>query len=345
MMQRFCLPFASLPYARNRLALLAIALCVVASAFAQTPPSTGGGILVFGRVYLPDGKPASRVKVFLETSSGLLRDTICDDNGNYDFRSLPGGRYRVKATNPDAPEQFSDPAESDSTRSYANRVQIHVYLRLPLANQKQNLNPGTIDAAEASVPTAARKAYEQGLKFQKENQADKALPQFQQAIELYPGYFQALTARGNLFLQRNRLIEAATDFDRAMKLNEKYAPALRGMGVCMLQTQHPIEAVELLLRSSEIEPDEALTQMFLGFAQMSVEQPRLAEESLRKALKLDAVRAVRAHAYLADLYARENKFAEAANELRQYLAAQPNAADAAKLKTMEAEWRAKAAKK
>lgn len=336
----------SAPFAYFRIALSVVILCiVVTSALPQTPPSTGGGILVFGRVYLPDGQPASRVKVFLETSSGLMRDTICDDNGNYDFRSLPGGRYRVKATNPNAPEQFSDPAESDSTRSYANRVQIHVYLRLPLAEQKKNLNPGTINADDAAIPQAARKAFEQGLKFQKENQADKALPQFQQAIELYPGYFQALTARGNLFLQRNRLIEAATDFDQAMKLNDQYAPALRGMGVCMLQTQHPIEAVELLLRSAEIEPDEALTQMFLGFAQMSVNQPQRAEESLRKALKLDAVRAVRAHAYLAELYAQENKFVEAADELRQYLAAQPNAPDAVKLKRMESEWRAKAAKK
>lgn len=329
-----------------RLALLGLTLCFTAhSAHAQLPPSGGGGILIFGRVYLPDGKPASKAKVYIEASTGMTREAITDDSGNYEVRGMTNGRYRVKALNPAAPVQYSDPAESDNTRSYANRVHIDVYLRLPLMEQKQNLNPGVVNVEDATIPQAARKAHEQGLKLQKENQADKALPQFQQAIELFPAYFQALTSRGNLFLQRNQLLEAATDFDRALKLNEKYAPALRGMGVCMLQTQHPIEAVELLLRSAEIEPDEALTQMFLGFAQMGVNQPQRAEESLRKALKLDAARAVRAHAYLADLYAHENKFAEAANELRQYLNAQPSAPDAAKLKAMEAEWRAKAAKK
>lgn len=314
-------------------------------AHAQLPPSGGGGILVFGRVYLPDGKPAPKAKVYIEASTGMTREAICDDSGNYEIRGMTNGRYRVKAINPAASGQYSDPAESDSTRSYASRVHIDVYLRLPLTEQKQNLNPGTINADDAAIPPAARKAYEQGLKFQKENQADKALPQFQQAIELYPKYLQAFTARGNLHLQRNRLLEAATDFDQALKLNQKYAPALRGMGVCMLQTQHPIEAVELLLRSAEIEPDEALTQMYLGFAQMGVEQYQPAEESLRKALKLDAARAVRAHAYLAELYARANKFAQAADELRQYLTAQPNTPDAAKLKAMEAEWRTKATKK
>jgi Tfp pilus assembly protein PilF len=325
---------------------LAFLLCFAVNvAQAQLPPSGGGGILIFGRVHLPDGKPAAKAKVHIEASSGMTREALCDDSGNYEIRGMTAGRYRVKATNPNAPEQISDPAESDSTRSYNNRVQIHVYLRLPLIETKENLKAGTINVAEATVPNAARKAYEQGLKFQKENQADKALPQFQQAIELHPAYFQALTARGNLWLQRNHLLEAATDFDRALKLNEKYAPALRGMGLCMLQTQHPIEAVELLLRAAELEPEEALTHMFLGFAQMGVNQPQRAEESLRKALKLDAVRAARAHAYLADLYARANKFAEAADELRHYLKAQPNAPDAARLKTMEAEWRAKAAKK
>ena len=36
---------------------------------------------------------------------------------------------------------------------------------------------------------------------------------------------------------------------------------------------------------------------------------------------------------------------EAANELHSFLAAQPNAPDAARLKAMEAEWRARAAQK
>lgn len=324
------------------------ALCFMANvAQAQLPPSGGGGFLIFGRVHLPDGKPATKAKVYIEASTGMTREAICDDSGNYEIRGMTAGRYRVKAVNPNAPEQYSDPAESDSTRSYSNRVLINVYLRLPLAEQKENLKAGMINATEAAqnIPNLARKAYEQGLKLQKENQAEKALAQFNQAIELYPTYFQALTARGNIYLQRNQLVEAATDFDRALKVNDKYAPALRGMGLCLLQTQHPAEALETLSRSAEMEPDEALTQMFLGFAQLGMNQYHPAEASLQKALRLDAVRAIRARAYLADLYARQYKFAEAANELRVYLAAQPNAPDAAKLKTLEAEWRAKAAKK
>jgi predicted Zn-dependent protease len=330
---------------------LTVAACLLCGAapvtLAQLPPTGGGGFLVFGRVYLPDGKPASKVKVIIELANGITREAITDDNGNYEFRGMTGGRYRLKASNPTAPEQYSDPAESDSTRSYSNRVQIHVYLRIPLHDKKAPLNPGIVSAARAAqnIPPKARKAFEEGLKQGKEKKTDEALKSFTEAIALFPDYFQALAERGTLLLQRNQLMEAATDFDHALKLNEKYAPALRGMGLCLLQTQHPAEAVELLRQAAVIEPDEALTQMFLGFAQLQLRQNRPAEAALQKALKLDSVRAIRARAYLAELYASENRFLEAANELRGYLAAQPNAPDAAKLKAIEAEWRARADKK
>ena len=103
----------------------------------------GGGFVVFGRVSLPDGKPARRVPVYIETGTGLKRDTLTNEEGNYEFRGLTSGRFRVWATNPDVPEQYTDPAQSDASRSYNNRLQIDVFLRLPLHKDK-DAKPGTI---------------------------------------------------------------------------------------------------------------------------------------------------------------------------------------------------------
>src|SRR5262245_59600137 len=62
----------------------------------------GGGFVIFGRVRLPDGHPAkTRMKVFIEAMNGLRRDTLSDNDGNYEFRGMSGGRYRVYAINPD----------------------------------------------------------------------------------------------------------------------------------------------------------------------------------------------------------------------------------------------------
>ena len=74
-----------------------------------------GGLTVFGRVYLPDGQPAVRAKVKIEVINGFWREVWSDDQGNYEFRGVIAGRYRLSATNPEDSEQFSEPAESDST--------------------------------------------------------------------------------------------------------------------------------------------------------------------------------------------------------------------------------------
>ncbi len=306
----------------------------------------GGGFVIFGRVSLPDGQPAARIVVQIEGGRGLHNDTRTDEQGRYEFQAIPGGRYHLTAMRPGDSTLFTDSAEADTSRAGGSRLQIPIFFRRKPADPAR-LNAGTVNALEASqnIPPKARKAFEDGMKLVKEKKMEDALKSFNASIELYPDFFQALTEHGNLLLQRNQLMEAATDFDRAIKINDKYAPALRGLGLCLLQSQHPAEAVELLSQSAALEPDEATTHMFLGFVQLGLKQYRQAEASLQKALKLDAVRAIRARAYLADVYASENKFLEAANELHSFLAAQPNAPDAARLKAMEAEWRARAAQK
>lgn len=328
------------------LALLAMLLgnaSVAAFGFQFGSVPQGRSYTIFGRVSLPGGRPARRVKVFLEASTGLKRDTFTDDDGNYEFRGMSVGRYHVYATNPDAPEQFSDPAQSDTTRNYANRVQINVYLRLPLHSDKKDAQLGTVSAIEAAqnIPKLARKAYEQGIKLQIENQSEKAFIAFNQALELYPEYFQALTERANLLRRRGQLTEATADFQRALQLNDQYAPALRGLGFCQIQRKQFEAAVSNLERAFALEPKVPLTLLLLGYANLSLSRHEPAKQCLQEALKLGPESAARAHIYLSEVFARERKFKEAADEIRAYLKVRPDAADAASLRKMEADWRAR----
>jgi tetratricopeptide (TPR) repeat protein len=304
----------------------------------------GSGFLIFGKVFLPDGTPAIRVRVKLDMATGFTRDTLTDDNGYYEFRGVNGGRYHLSATNQDAPEQHTDPADTDSTRAYANRLQVNLYLRLPLHSRKDNDKAGTVSAAEASqnIPKAAKKAYDQGLKLQKDNQPDKALVQFNQAIDLYPEYFQALTDRANLLMQQNKLTEAEADFARALKINEKYSPALRGIGFCQIQLKEFAAALRNLENAFVLEPNVPITLMLLGYANLSLNHYEEAKLCLQQALKLGPEGISRAHVYLAEVYAHEQKFKEAADEIRAFLKEKPDTSDAAQLRKMEADWRARA---
>jgi tetratricopeptide (TPR) repeat protein len=325
-------------FALFNVALLFGSSSIAASAVRQ------GGFIIFGRVSLPDGRPAARVRVFIETTNGLKRDMLSDDQGNYEFRALGAGRYRLSATNPDEPKQYSEPAESDTTRAFANRLQVNIYLRFPQHDTEPTYKPGTVSAAEAAqnIPKPARKAYEQGLKLQKENQPEKALTEFNQAVELYPEYFQALTERANLLMGRNQLTEAAADFERALRLNDKYVPALRGLGYCQIQQKQFGAAVSNLERAFVMEPKVPLTLLLLGYANLSLGRYEPAKQCLQEALKLGPESAARAHVYLAEVFAHEQKFKEAADSIRRYLTLKPDAADAAGLRKMESDWRARA---
>jgi len=311
------------------------------SAFQFGQVQTGSGFTIFGKVSLPNGKPAARVKVYLEGSRGLSRDTIADDQGQYEIRSLPAGRYRVRAVNPEAPEQVCDPTESDTNRAYSNRLQIDVFLKLAIPQEKQNLNPGAVNADDASIPKPARKAYEQALKLQKEKQPQESLAQLTQAITLHPTYVQALAERGNLLMQQNRLPEAEADFAHALKINGKYAPAWRGIGYCQIQQKNFAAAVKNLENAFALEPQVPITLLLLGYGNLSLNRYEEARQCLREALRLDEKSAARAHVYLGEIFAHEQKFKEAAEEIRAYLKVNPSAADAVQLKEMEAQWRSK----
>jgi hypothetical protein len=125
----------------------------------------GPGFIIFGRVYLPDGRPAqARMKVFAEGPNGMARDTLTDDDGKYELKNLNRGRYRVTAINPNDAEHYCDPIEADTNRSYSNRLQVDVLLRLPLHNRdRMNTNAGVLNADEVQqgVPKAARKEYDE----------------------------------------------------------------------------------------------------------------------------------------------------------------------------------------
>jgi tetratricopeptide (TPR) repeat protein len=300
-----------------------------------------GGFSINGTVSLPDGNPAIRVIVTISGLSGLNREVRTDSQGRFDFQGMPTGRYRLTATNPADPSQFTDAVEVDTSRSAVNRLLVHLFLRTQQA--KKEPRAGVLSLAEASqqIPKDARKAFEEALRLKADNKVDQALKIFTKAIDFYPSYFQALAERGQLHIAKNQNTEAIADFERAVKLNDAWGPALRGLGYCYLEQQKFEDAAKFLERAVAAEPGVANTHLFFGIASLALDRRDLAKKALQEALRLDSKVAVTAHIYLADLYARQRQFTEAADELRIYLAASPDAPNAARLKAKEAELRAR----
>ena len=298
-----------------------------------------GGFTLDGSVWLPDGKLAQRVIVRVTNSVGMNMDVYTDTAGHYQVQ-LPIGRYRLAALNPQDREQYSDPAEAEGNRN-GTRVNVHLYLKLPSAPTSKESRSAVVSLAEATqkVPKDARKAFEQAVKQRSDKHLDRALINLGRAIELYPPYFQALSERGEVQINLGRINEAVQDFDSALKLNESYEPALRGAGYCRLELQKFAEAIGFLERAILVDPNSVESHLFLGVASYAIGRHDPAQSELRLALRLDAQRAVTAHIYLSNILASAKHYKEAADELRAYLDARPNAADAEKWKAKETELR------
>lgn len=319
-------------------------LIACAVVFSQSLPPI---FVIHGRVNLPNGRVASGVVVKLSSLSGMERETFSDDNGRYEFRDVPRGRYNLSATNPSDPQQFTDSVEADTGRSVSNRLLIHIYLRVaPAVSSAGNPTSATVSVAEATqhVPKSARKAFEEALKYKSDRQSEKALAKFDRSINLFPGYFQALAERGHLLIWLGRFEDAAKDFARALEVNNRYGPALRGSGLCKFQQGKFAEAIKTLELAAFLEPEVANTYLFLGIARLALDQREPARTALQQSLRIDPKGAARAHVHLAELHVRENRLPEAASELRTYLEMVPKAPDADRLRSVEGQLRAKLSK-
>ena len=295
-----------------------------------------------GRVAFPDGRPAANVLVKVRGSLGVNLQTVTDDAGRFEFHELPAGSYHLEARSLADAGLASDPVETDTTRTATNDLRVNISLR-EVRTDAGRKKAAVISVAEAGqkVPQKARKAFEEGLKLRRNNKADQALASFNQAIELYPEYYQALCERADLRLAGRQVAEAEADFDRALKSNPRYGPALRGFGYCKLVRGAFAEAAQYFDKAVGANPEDARAFLLMGMAYFELDRRDQAKQALQRSLEVDAIQSARARLYLANIYAREHQYQRAADELHAYLEAVPADAEAAQLRQVEAQWRAR----
>lgn len=314
------------------------------SAHAQQLPTKPVRLFIIqGEVSLPDGRPAVHALVTLSTN-GAQRQMYTGEQGRFEFPPMESGGYSLQASSSmGEPTLVSEVLDTDTTRTATDKLTVHLTLH-PKSDVVKRVKPGVISVADAdtNVPKEARKAFKQGLKSKSNDAPDEALKNFSRAIDLYPDYFQAFAERGDLYVSQRKLPEAASDFAIALRLNALYGPALRGSGYCKLEQREFAGAIEYFERAISVEPENANTYLLLGIANLELDRREPARLALQKALSFSEHTMPRAHIYLANLYALEHQYLQAADELHKYLETEPTATDAAEMRKIEAQWRARA---
>jgi tetratricopeptide (TPR) repeat protein len=312
---------------------------------------TGGRHSIVGRIYYPSGARADlRLKVRLESTRYSELSVLADSNGSFAFKSLLPGSYTVVVEGADLYETVRETVYIDGeasrprsglqmpTVSRAYQVQVHLQ---PKRLVQPSTRSGVINAALASVPEPARKAYERSIEFAAVGDHNQAIEHLKRAIAYYPAFPIALNELGVQYMKAGHLDPAVEALRSAVKLDpEAFTPRLN-YGIALLQKKRFGEAKSQLEEALQKNPNSASAHLYLGIALIHEQRYPEAEQAFQRSIREGKQSVGLAHYYLGGLYWRRGEHKLAAEELEKYLQASPDAQDAEKVKSTIKELRSK----
>jgi tetratricopeptide (TPR) repeat protein len=272
--------------------------------------------VIEGRVALPSGFAAERyVKITLRNSQMVLFTRYTSKHGEFRFDNLSEGMYYVQAE----VEDF-EPAEQKIAlgRGIVSEVTLHLReKKVPLYFNSSRV----VSVAELrqSVPSAARKEYELGLKFVAKGDVADAATHFQQALSIYPEYLAARNDLGAQFLKLKRIDEAEKHFQIVIEKDPKNFNAKFNLGLVSIERKNYVDAIAQLNQSIAIDSTRPVARLWLGVALLETGNPPSAERELTKALVMGGAECIAAQYHLARIYLSRGDTAEALRAIRAYL--------------------------
>jgi Tfp pilus assembly protein PilF len=288
--------------------------------------------VIEGRVSLPSGFAAERyVKITVRNSQVILFNRYTSTHGEFRFDNLAEGVYYLRAEL----EGF-EPVE----QKLALGRGITSELNLQFRNRKSEFaynNARVVSVAELrqSVPAAAKKEYEVGLKLVNKGDFANAAMRFEKAVSIYPEYLAARNDLGAQFLKLKRIDEAEKAFQMVMEKDPKNFNAKFNLGLVRVERKDYVEAISQLNQAIAIDSTRPVARLWLGVAYLESGDMATAEKELMRALVMGLTECVAAHYHLARIYLSRGDFAEASRSVRAYLDEAPKGEYVTEAKELE----------
>jgi tetratricopeptide (TPR) repeat protein len=320
------------------LSVVLFALCFVIPVTAQviTPPGAtdtgfGGANAITGMILLSSGQRLQRrVSIRLQSMTKGDRVATTDEYGNFAFRGLVSGEYRLVIDKEEEIEPYSGSVDIRQFQGFPPQL-YNLNIRLVLKGRPA-AKPGVLSAELANVPKRALVHYNNAAEQAQKNDYQGAVEQLKLAIKEHPSFMLAFNELGVQYLKLGQLENADDAFQGALKITPDAFAALINRGIANVMMKRYGEAVPILRKALKKNDQSAVGHYFLGQALANQGLFEQAEKELLVSLELGREEMKEAHRILAIMYTSRGAKKQAADELEAYLKLAPNAPDAEKLK-------------
>jgi tetratricopeptide (TPR) repeat protein len=323
------------------LALSCFAAAPMVAQNASTQPRRINDYSIQGKIVLAENRdPDLHIEVRLESATTqVLFTTYTDSGGNFEFRNLAPGPYYVSVN-----FEGYEPVRQ-SIASFGGSS-LTILLSKPAATSKER--PTGLDADDRdivdisqmrdSLPKKAVQDYEKAIEEKQRGKIESAMKLLEEAIRIAPNFFHAHNNLGLLYLFQKRYADAENEFKRSHELSPKSDRPLVNMGSLYLEEavlkkdDHESsgmlldQALDALEQSVKLNPRSASGYFLLGQANYRSSFFEEAEAAFKKAQDIDPNLAA-ARLMLANIYVKQEKWAEAVDALDTYLKDHPKSAD------------------
>jgi len=287
----------------------------------QREPDTNNAV-IRGRVTLPSGFGLeSYARITLRTDQSILSTLYTNNSGEFQIRNLSQGIYFVEA-------EIRNSNFEPAVRRVELGRGLMVDLTLELREKKDpSINrPGkVVSAAELrqTIPSAAKKQYELGLKFVNKGNFQQAASHFQEALSIYPEYLAARNDLGAQYLKLKQIDEAQKNFEIVLANDPKNFNAKFNMGLVQVERRNFTDAIELLNQAIAIDSTRPVARLWIGIAKLELGDVEVAEAELTRALIMGGDECVAAHYQLARIYLSRGAVNDAMRSVRAYIQQAP----------------------
>ena len=250
-----------------------------ASSAAEKPQIPGGphDLIISGTVRRDDtDEPVSGVRLQLLTAAGNVAHSsiLTGDSGDFSFGQFPPGRYEIVAE-----RDGYQPARIEVEVTRYDQPNLIVRLRKQLV--APNPSGDVTTAHQLAIPQKARTVFEKGVaKADSRGDYKGAVLDFERAISIYPGYYEAYAELGTAYVRLKDFATAEKALRQSVEMSaQKYVPPMMLLSMLLNDQNRSGEAEPLARQVIAVDPAAWRGQYELSRAELALRRLPEAEAS------------------------------------------------------------------